>query len=103
MLCVDHRSGWPEAVFLRKPTATKVNVFSKKSVPRFRKLGENFPYPGSSFHLCRIQDLRVTYLIQSFEFPLGNHSGIGTIQRGIRADRLVVSERTNTELSGIFF
>ena len=110
IVTIDQKTNWPNAAFVRKPTAETVVNFLNAHIAQFgipKRIRTDLAtiFRGGTFkQFCN------EHFIKHIECPVRDHRGNGKIERLIRtlnerlrADKTIVTEKGNTGLARLLF
>ena len=109
LVTVDHKTNWPTAAFVRKPTAETVVTFLNAHIAQFG-IPKKRTDPATIFRGGTFKQFCNEHFIKHIECPVRDHRGNGKIERLIktlnerlRADKTIVTEQGNAGLARLLF
>ena len=110
IVTIDHKTNWPNAAFVRKPTAETVVNFLNAHIAQFGIPKRIRTDPATIFRGGTFKQFCNDHFIKHIECPVRDHRGNGKIERLIRtlnerlrADKTIVTEKGNTGLARLLF
>ena len=109
-MTVDHKTNWPNAAFVRKPTAETVTNFFNAHIAQFGIPKRISTDPATILRGEAFKQFCNEHFMKHIECPVRDHRGNGKIERLIRtlnerlrADKTIVTERGNASLARLLF
>ena len=110
LVSIDHKTNWPNAAFVKKPTAETVVNFLNAHIAQFGIPKRIRTDPATIFRGETFKQFCSDHFIKHIECPIRDHRGNGKIERLIRtlnerlrADKTIITERGNTGLARLLF
>ena len=110
LVAIDHKINWPSAKFTSRPTAKKVTTIlneyiAQYGIPKRIRTDPATIFRGETFkQFCR------NFFIKHIECPIRDHRGNGkidrlirTINERIRAEKSILTEKGNAEITRLLF
>ena len=110
LVAIDHKTNWPCAKFTSRPPAEKVTSFlneyiAQYGIPKRIRTDPALIFRGETFkQFCK------RFFIKHIECPIRDHRGNGKIERltrtineRIRAEKPILTEKGNAEISRLLF
>ena len=110
LVAIDQKTGWPSAMFLRKPNTEKVIEFLEQYVANFGIPKRIRTDPATVFNSEKFKEFCKEHVIRHVQCPVRDHRGNGKVERlirtineRIRADKSIVLEKGNRKLARTLF
>ena len=110
LVTIDHKTNWPNATIVRKPTAETAINFLNERIAQFGIPKRIRTDPANIFRGEAFKQFCNEHFIKHIECPVRDHRGNGKIERLIRtlnerlkADKTIVTERGNAGLARLLF
>ena len=110
LVSIDHKTNWPNAAFVKKPTAETVVNFLNAHIAQFGIPKRIRTDPATIFRGETFRQLCSDHFIKHIECPIRDHRGNGKIERlvrtlneRLRVDKTIITERGNTGLARLLF